>query len=155
LNNSVVPSVSYKSIFIPELFYFINANPTVVYLFVYLTCHVFFSAVLPFLSVTQQLFTDHNNASSLYNELPVDMISPQVPLSVTQVTAAQQFLAYHGASFSAHQQHFNNLYPKGWHMITLSMYGDLLEQLYAAVWVPFDTMACILMKNKTPNLVTT
>jgi CubicO group peptidase (beta-lactamase class C family) len=65
------------------------------------------------------------------------MTPPQVPLSVTQDTAAQQFLAYHGASFSAHQQHFNDLYPKGWHMITLSVYGDLSEQLYAAVWVPF------------------
>jgi hypothetical protein len=90
---------------------------------------------LLYLSVTQQLFTDYSDTSSLYNKQPFDL---QVPLGVTQATARPPFIAYHGASFLAHQQHFDDLYPKGWHMITLSVYGDLLEQRYAAVWVPFE-----------------
>ena len=61
--------------------------------------------------------------------------------ALIQVTGAvpPPFIAYHDASSSYHQQQFDSLSPQGWRMISLSVYGDLSSQLYAVVWVKFDT----------------
>lgn len=45
------------------------------------------------------------------------------------------FEAYHGVSGSTHQWNFNRLVAKGYRIITLSVYGDSTNPLYAAVWV--------------------
>jgi hypothetical protein len=46
-----------------------------------------------------------------------------------------QFQAYHGVSAAEHQTKFNNLVAQGYQMISLSVYGDPGNALYAAVWV--------------------
>ena len=45
------------------------------------------------------------------------------------------FQAYHGVTGSQHQTNFNNLVAQGYRMISLSVYGDAGNPLYAAVWV--------------------
>lgn len=45
-----------------------------------------------------------------------------------------EFLAYHDRSSADHQAHFDDLYPRGWRIITLSVYQPE-DPLYAAVWV--------------------
>jgi len=45
------------------------------------------------------------------------------------------FQAYHGVTASQHQAHFNQLAAQGYRMISLSVYGDPGDALYAAVWV--------------------
>src|SRR5579872_5584053 len=45
------------------------------------------------------------------------------------------FQAYHGVSGAQHQTNFNNLSAQGYRMISLSVYGDPGNALYAAVWV--------------------
>jgi CubicO group peptidase (beta-lactamase class C family) len=46
-----------------------------------------------------------------------------------------EFQAYHGASAAQHQAYFNKLSAEGYGMISLSVYGDPGNALYAAVWV--------------------
>src|SRR4051794_17552974 len=43
--------------------------------------------------------------------------------------------AYHGVSGATHQQRFDSLSQQGYRMISLSVYGDRFNPLYAAVWV--------------------
>jgi CubicO group peptidase (beta-lactamase class C family) len=43
--------------------------------------------------------------------------------------------AYHNRTSDEHEAKFNELFPKGWRMITLSVYGARGSELYAAVWV--------------------
>src|SRR6516164_7346799 len=45
------------------------------------------------------------------------------------------FQAYHGVTGAQHQANFNNLSAQGYRMISLSVYGDPGNPLYAAVWV--------------------
>jgi hypothetical protein len=45
------------------------------------------------------------------------------------------WVAYHDRSSSYHQQQFDSLFPQGWRMISLSVYGAPGSELYAAVWV--------------------
>src|SRR5579862_8619504 len=45
------------------------------------------------------------------------------------------FNAYHGVSAAQHQTNFNQLVAEGYRMISLSVYGDPGNPLYAAVWV--------------------
>ena len=45
------------------------------------------------------------------------------------------FQAYHGVSAAQHQAFFNKLSAEGYGMISLSVYGDPGNALYAAVWV--------------------
>ena len=45
------------------------------------------------------------------------------------------FQAYHGVTASEHQAQFNQLSAEGYRMISLSVYGDPSDALYAAVWV--------------------
>jgi len=45
------------------------------------------------------------------------------------------FQAYHGVTGAQHQTNFNNLVAQGYRMISLSVYGDPGNALYAAVWV--------------------
>ena len=45
------------------------------------------------------------------------------------------FQAYHGVSAAQHQVFFNQLSAEGYGMISLSVYGDPGNALYAAVWV--------------------
>ena len=45
------------------------------------------------------------------------------------------WLAYHDRTSADHQAHFDNLFPKGWRMISLSVYGSLGDERYAAIWV--------------------
>ena len=45
------------------------------------------------------------------------------------------FNAYHGVSAAQHQTNFNHLVAQGYRMISLSVYGDPGNPLYAAVWV--------------------
>ena len=50
-----------------------------------------------------------------------------------------EFVAYHNRSTKFHQQQFNKLRPKGFRLISLSVYNNLpglgLKPQYAAVWV--------------------
>ncbi|MEU4236886.1 hypothetical protein [Actinoplanes sp. NPDC026619] len=43
--------------------------------------------------------------------------------------------AYHGVSGAVHQQRFDSLIAQGYRMISVSVYGDRYNPLYAAVWV--------------------
>jgi CubicO group peptidase (beta-lactamase class C family) len=45
------------------------------------------------------------------------------------------WVAYHDRTSADHQAHFNDLYPKGWRMISLCVYGARGDERYAAVWV--------------------
>ena len=45
------------------------------------------------------------------------------------------FVAYHGASGATHQQKFDELFPRGYRLISLSVYGARSDPRYAAVWV--------------------
>jgi CubicO group peptidase (beta-lactamase class C family) len=45
------------------------------------------------------------------------------------------FIAYHDRTSADHQQRFDNLFPQGWRMISLSVYGRRHDERYAAVWV--------------------
>jgi Bacterial tandem repeat domain 1 len=45
------------------------------------------------------------------------------------------FQAYHGVTAAQHQTSFNTLSGQGYRMISLSVYGDPGNALYAAVWV--------------------
>jgi hypothetical protein len=45
------------------------------------------------------------------------------------------WLAYHDRTSADHQAHFDNLFPKGWRMISLSVYGSRGDERYAAIWV--------------------
>src|SRR5262245_37107376 len=46
-----------------------------------------------------------------------------------------EFLAYHDRTGADPQNHFNRLFPQGWRMISLSVYGRRRDERYAAVWV--------------------
>jgi CubicO group peptidase (beta-lactamase class C family) len=46
-----------------------------------------------------------------------------------------QIEAYHGKTSQHHQNRFDALAPKGWHMISLSAHGDPGDPRYSAVWV--------------------
>jgi hypothetical protein len=48
---------------------------------------------------------------------------------------AIDFVAYHDRSSQDHQDRFDQLFPQGYRMISLSVYGDRSSPLYAAVWV--------------------
>jgi CubicO group peptidase (beta-lactamase class C family) len=45
------------------------------------------------------------------------------------------FVAYHDRSSADHQAHFDDLFPQGWRMTSLSVYGSRGSERYAAVWV--------------------
>jgi len=45
------------------------------------------------------------------------------------------FQAYHGVAATQHQMNFNKWSAQGYRMISLSVYGDSGNPLYAAVWV--------------------
>jgi CubicO group peptidase (beta-lactamase class C family) len=45
------------------------------------------------------------------------------------------FVAYHDRTSADHQAHFDDLFPKGWRMTSLSVYGARGDERYAAVWV--------------------
>jgi hypothetical protein len=45
------------------------------------------------------------------------------------------FQAYHGVTAAQHQTNFNKWSAQGYRMISLSVYGDPGNALYAAVWV--------------------
>ena len=45
------------------------------------------------------------------------------------------FIAYHDRTSADHQPHFNQLFPQGYRMISLSVYGARHDERYAAVWV--------------------
>ena len=45
------------------------------------------------------------------------------------------FVAYHDRTSADHQAHFDDLFPKGFRMTSLSVYGARGDERYAAVWV--------------------
>jgi CubicO group peptidase (beta-lactamase class C family) len=45
------------------------------------------------------------------------------------------WVAYHDRTSADHQTQFDTLFPKGWRMISLSVYGARGAERYAAVWV--------------------
>jgi CubicO group peptidase (beta-lactamase class C family) len=45
------------------------------------------------------------------------------------------FIAYHDRTSADHQGQFNRLYPQGYRIISLSVYGRRHDERYAAVWV--------------------
>ena len=45
------------------------------------------------------------------------------------------FVAYHDRTSADHQSHFDQLFPQGYRMISLSVYGARHDERYAAVWV--------------------
>jgi CubicO group peptidase (beta-lactamase class C family) len=46
-----------------------------------------------------------------------------------------EFVAYHDRTSADHQAHFDDLFPKGWRITSLSVYGARGDERYAAVWV--------------------
>src|SRR6185312_8347788 len=46
-----------------------------------------------------------------------------------------EFVAYHDRTSADHQAQFDDLYPKGWRIASLSVYGARGNERYAAVWV--------------------
>ncbi|MET0939034.1 MAG: serine hydrolase [Gaiellaceae bacterium] len=46
-----------------------------------------------------------------------------------------EFVAYHDRTSADHQAHFDDLFPKGWRITSLSVYGARRDERYAAVWV--------------------
>jgi polyglycine hydrolase-like protein len=46
-----------------------------------------------------------------------------------------KWLAYHDRTSADHQNQFNTLFPQGWRMISLSVYGARGDERYAAIWV--------------------
>jgi CubicO group peptidase (beta-lactamase class C family) len=60
-------------------------------------------------------------------------MSPQSNYFLPRLPMA--FQAYHGVSAAQHQAFFNKLSGEGYGMISLSVYGDPGNALYAAVWV--------------------
>jgi CubicO group peptidase (beta-lactamase class C family) len=57
------------------------------------------------------------------------------------------FVAYHGRSGSYHQAQFDKLFPLGYRIISLSVYDDPTNPLYAAVWVKRDGPAWAAIHN--------
>src|SRR5437879_243022 len=59
------------------------------------------------------------------------------PLSSTKADVVEtvSFVAYHGRAGSYHQTQFDKLRPLGYRIISLSVYDDPTNPLYAAVWV--------------------
>lgn len=53
----------------------------------------------------------------------------------TPLRCAGQFASYHQATSAQHQSYFNTYSGQGYRMISLSVYGDPANPLYAAVWV--------------------
>ena len=45
------------------------------------------------------------------------------------------FVAYHDRTSADHQAHFDDLFPRGFRMISLSVYGNRGDERYAAIWV--------------------
>ena len=45
------------------------------------------------------------------------------------------FVAYHDRTSADHQAHFNDLFVRGFRMISLSVYGNRGDERYAAIWV--------------------
>jgi CubicO group peptidase (beta-lactamase class C family) len=45
------------------------------------------------------------------------------------------WVAYHDRSSAYHQEQFDDLFPRGWRMISLSVYGARGNELYAAIWI--------------------
>src|SRR5438093_1887583 len=45
------------------------------------------------------------------------------------------FVAYHDRTSADHQAHFDDLFPQGWRITSLSVYGARGDERYAAVWV--------------------
>lgn len=45
------------------------------------------------------------------------------------------WVAYHDRNSAYHQTQFDSLSPKGWRLISISVYGSRGNELYAAVWV--------------------
>jgi hypothetical protein len=48
---------------------------------------------------------------------------------------ADAVTAYHGVSGATHQQRFDSLSRQGYRMVSISVYGNRSDPLYAAVWV--------------------
>src|SRR5881394_2469990 len=46
-----------------------------------------------------------------------------------------EWLAYHDRTSADHQAHFDDLFPKGWRLISLSVYGSRGDERYAAIWI--------------------
>lgn len=59
--------------------------------------------------------------------------------------------AYHGVSGVQHQTNFNNLSSQGYRMISLSVYGDPGNPLYAAVWVQRPGVAWVAVHGVDAN----
>jgi CubicO group peptidase (beta-lactamase class C family) len=57
------------------------------------------------------------------------------------------FRAYHNATAAQHQSWVNTLAPEGYHPISLSVYGDPGNALYAAVWVQSPSPAWLALHN--------
>jgi polyglycine hydrolase-like protein len=55
--------------------------------------------------------------------------------SAPALAKASAVTAYHGVSGATHQQRFDSLIQQGYRMISVSVYGDRFNPLYAAVWV--------------------
>jgi hypothetical protein len=45
------------------------------------------------------------------------------------------FVAYHDRTSADHQAHFDDLFVRGFRMISLSVYGNRGDERYAAIWV--------------------
>jgi CubicO group peptidase (beta-lactamase class C family) len=61
------------------------------------------------------------------------------------------FQAYHGVSGAQHQANFNTYSAQGYRMISLSVYGDPANPLYAAVWVQRPGSAWVAIHGVDAN----
>jgi hypothetical protein len=61
------------------------------------------------------------------------------------------FQAYHGVTAGQHQAYFNTFAARGYRMISLSVYGDPGDPLYAAVWVQRSGLAWVAVHGVDSN----
>lgn len=61
------------------------------------------------------------------------------------------FRAYHGVNGAQHQTNFNSLVAQGYRMISLSVYGEPGNPLYAAVWVQRSGPAFVAVHGVDSN----
>jgi hypothetical protein len=88
----------------------------------------------PTFPVTEAAAEFEFSAAEFDGSVPDDM-SLEMLLSEEQVATPPPYTTYHSASSADHQFAFNVLSAAGYRLISLSVYGNLANQRYAAVWV--------------------
>jgi len=74
-------------------------------------------------------------SSPLFSAFPGAAVGQDTVKFSSTTQPIPEFVAYYDVSGSQHQQRFNDLYGRGFRIISLTVYGDRGQPRYAAVWV--------------------